>query len=68
MNATIKRIALRVETALTGLPRRLDPETGIFTFTVRPTGPAGRSLRYTAITQETVGREYFEALEQLESR
>jgi site-specific recombinase XerD len=26
------------------------------------------TLRYTAITQETVGREYFDALEQLESR
>ena len=50
MNATIKRIALLVETALTGLPRMLDPETGIFSFSVRPTGPTGRSLRYTAIT------------------
>jgi hypothetical protein len=50
VNGTVKRIAALVETALTGLPRMLDPETGIFAFTVRPTGPAGRSLRYTAIT------------------
>lgn len=50
MNGTVKRIAVMVETALTGLPRMLDPDSGVFTFTVRPSGPAGRSLRYTAIT------------------
>jgi hypothetical protein len=50
VSGTIKRIAVLVETALTGLPRMLEPETGIFVFTVRPGGPAGRSLRYTAIT------------------
>ena len=50
MHGTVRRIALLVETALTGLPRMLDPRTGIFTFTVRPSGPAGRSLRYTSIT------------------
>jgi hypothetical protein len=50
VSGTVKRIAVMVETALTGLPRMLDPATGIFAFTVRPTGPAGRSLRYTCIT------------------
>jgi hypothetical protein len=50
VSGTVKRIAVLVETALTGLPRMLDPVTGIFNFTVRPSGPAGRSLRYTAIT------------------
>jgi hypothetical protein len=45
----VKRIAVLVETALTGLPRMLDPSTGIFAFTVRPTGPAGYSPRYTCI-------------------
>jgi len=50
VNGTVKRIAVMVETALTGLPRMLDPDSGIFTFTVRPGGPAGRSLRYTCIT------------------
>jgi len=50
VSGTVKRIAVMVETALTGLPRMLDPETGIFTFTVRPTGPAGRSLRYTCMS------------------
>jgi hypothetical protein len=50
VSGTVKRIAMLVETALTGLPRMLDPQTGIFVFTVRPDGPAGRSLRYTAIT------------------
>jgi hypothetical protein len=50
VSGTVKRIAVLVETALTGLPRMLDESTGIFTFTVRPTGPAGRSLRYTCIT------------------
>lgn len=50
VSGTVKRIAVLVETALTGLPRMLDPTTGIFSFTVRPLGPAGRSLRYTAIT------------------
>jgi hypothetical protein len=49
LSGTVKRIAVLVETALTGLPRMLDPQTGIFVFTVRPDGPAGRSLRYTAI-------------------
>src|SRR5205085_2275094 len=47
---TVKRIAVLVETALNGLPRMLDAETGTFVFTVRPEGPAGRSLRYTCIT------------------
>jgi hypothetical protein len=50
MNGTVKRIAVLVETALSGLPRMLDPTTGVFAFTVRPGGPAGRSLRYTCIT------------------
>ena len=50
VSGTVKRIAVLVETALTGLPRMLDESTGTFTFTVRPTGPAGRSLRYTCIT------------------
>lgn len=50
MQGTVRRIALMVETALTGLPRMLDPQTGIFTFTVRNSVPAGRSLRYTCIT------------------
>jgi hypothetical protein len=50
VSGTVKRIAVLVETALGGLPRMLDPETGVFVFTVRPGGPAGRSLRYTAIT------------------
>jgi hypothetical protein len=50
VSGTVKRIAVLVETALTGLPRMLDPTTGVFAFTVRPSGPAGRSLRYTAIT------------------
>src|SRR5207253_7289605 len=50
VSGTVKRIAVLVESALTGLPRMLDPETGIFAFTVRPSAPAGRSLRYTAIT------------------
>ena len=50
VSGTVKRIAVLVETALTGLPRMLDPATGIFCFTVRPTGAVGRSLRYTAIT------------------
>jgi len=48
--SSIKRIAVMVETALNGLPRMLDPNTGTFVFTVRPTGPAGQSVRYTAIT------------------
>jgi hypothetical protein len=50
VSGTVKRIAVLVETALTGLPRMLDESTGVFTFTVRPGGPAGRSLRYTCIT------------------
>ena len=50
VSGTVKRIAVMVETALTGLPRMLDRETGVFVFTVRPSGPAGRSLRYTCIT------------------
>ena len=50
VSGTVKRIAVLVETALTGLPRMLDPASGVFSFTVRPGGPAGRSLRYTAIT------------------
>ena len=50
VSGSVKRIAVMVETALTGLPRMLDHETGTFVFTVRPGGPAGRSLRYTAIT------------------
>jgi len=50
VSGTVKRIAVMVETALMGLPRMLDPESGIFVFTVRPGGSAGRSLRYTAIS------------------
>jgi hypothetical protein len=50
VSGTVKHIAVLVETALTGLPRMLDPTTGVFPFTVRPSGPAGASLRYTAIT------------------
>jgi hypothetical protein len=47
--ATTHRAAVLVETALIGLPRMLDP-TGAFVFTLRPSGPAGQSLRYTCIT------------------
>ncbi len=50
VSGTVKRIAVLVETALTGLPRMLDATSGVFPFTVRASGPAGRSLRYTAIT------------------
>ena len=46
---TVNRRAVMVETALTALPRMLD-RTGAFVFTVRPSGPAGQSLRYTCIT------------------
>ena len=45
VSGTVKRIAVLVETALTGLPRMLDPATGIFCFTVRLTGAVGRSFR-----------------------
>jgi hypothetical protein len=47
---TVDRTAVLVETALAALPRMLDPRTGVFVFTVRPSGPAGQSLRYTCIT------------------
>ncbi|HEY7517071.1 MAG TPA: hypothetical protein VIE36_02180 [Methylomirabilota bacterium] len=47
---TLKRSAALVETALAALPRMLDRRTNVFVFTVRPSGPAGRSLRYTCIT------------------
>lgn len=47
---TQTRIARAVETALAGLPRMLDPRTGVFAFTTRPSGAAGQSLRYTCMT------------------
>ena len=50
MQGTVRRIALLVETALSGLPRMLDPHSGNFAFTTSPSGPAGRSLSYTCIT------------------
>jgi hypothetical protein len=47
---TVDHTAVLVETALAALPRMLDPRAGVFVFTVRPSGPAGQSLRYTCIT------------------
>jgi hypothetical protein len=47
---TLKRSAVLVETALTNLPRMLDRRTNAFVFTMRPSGPTGKSLRYTCIT------------------
>jgi hypothetical protein len=47
---TVKRTGILIETALAALPRMLDSRTGVFVFTVRPSGPAGQSLRYTCIT------------------
>ena len=41
----VKGTEILVETALAALPRMLDPRTGLFVFTVRPSGPAGQSLR-----------------------
>ena len=46
----VKGTEILVETALSALPRMLDPRTGVFVFTVRPSGPAGQSLRYSCIT------------------
>jgi hypothetical protein len=47
---TVNRTGILIDTALAALPRMLDPRTGVFVFTVRPSGPAGQSLRYTCIT------------------
>ena len=47
---TVDRTGMLVDTALAALPRMLDQRTGVFVFTVRPSGPAGHSLRYTCIT------------------
>ena len=47
---TVNRTGMLIDTALAALPRMLDQRTGTFVFTVRPTGPAGQSLRYTCIT------------------
>ena len=47
---TAKRPAMLVETALATLPGMLDRRTDLFVFTMRPSGPAGQSLRYTCIT------------------
>ena len=46
---TVNRTGMLVDTALAALPRMLDQRTGLFVFTVRPSGPAGQSLRYTCI-------------------
>lgn len=46
----VKNTEILVEAALSALPRMLDPRTGLFVFTVRPSGPAGQSLRYSCIT------------------
>ena len=47
---TVNRTGMLVETALAALPRMLNERTGVFVFTVRPSGAAGQSLRYTCIT------------------
>lgn len=47
---TLKRSAVLVDTALTALPGMLDRRANVFVFTVRPSGQAGTSLRYTCIT------------------
>jgi hypothetical protein len=47
---TVNRTGILIDTALAALPRMLDARTGVFVFTVRPSGPAGQSLRYTCIT------------------
>lgn len=47
---TVNRTAMLIDTALAGLPRMLDRRSDVFVFTVRPSGPAGQSLRYTCIT------------------
>ena len=47
---TVNRTGMLIDAALAGLPRMLDQRTGVFVFTVRPSGPAGQSLRYTCIT------------------
>ena len=47
---TVNRTGILIDTALAALPRMLDARTGAFVFTVRPSGPAGQSLRYTCIT------------------
>jgi hypothetical protein len=47
---TVNRTGVLIDTALAALPRMLDQRTGVFVFTVRPSGPAGQSLRYTCIT------------------
>ena len=47
---TVNRTGMLIDTALAGLPQMLDQGTGTFVFTVRPSGPAGQSLRYTCIT------------------
>jgi hypothetical protein len=47
---TVNRTGMLIDTALAALPQMLDQRTGTFVFTVRPSGPAGQSLRYTCIT------------------
>ncbi len=47
---TVNHTGILIDAALAALPRMLDPRTGVFVFTVRPSGPAGQSLRYTCIT------------------
>ncbi|HXU88226.1 MAG TPA: hypothetical protein VFQ62_05185 [Methylomirabilota bacterium] len=46
----VKGTEVLVEAALSALPRMLDPRSGLFVFTVRPSGPSGQSLRYSCIT------------------
>jgi hypothetical protein len=47
---TAKQPAALVDAAMAALPDMLDRRTDLFVFTVRPSGPAGQSLRYTCIT------------------
>jgi hypothetical protein len=47
---TAKQPAALVDRAMAALPDMLDRRTDLFVFTVRPSGPAGQSLRYTCIT------------------
>jgi hypothetical protein len=47
---TLKRCAALVDMALAAMPSMLDQRTNVFVFTVRPSGPTGKSLRYTCIT------------------
>jgi hypothetical protein len=47
---TRERALMLARTALGTLPRMLDRRSGLFVYTVRPTGAEGRSVRYTCIT------------------